>query len=509
MTFYLKYRPQKLEDIDLVAVRNSLSEIVKSDTLPHAFLFAGPKGTGKTSTARILAKIVNCEAQGTRQKAVEPCNKCEQCISITKGSNIDVIELDAASNRGIDDIRALRDAVKLSPAKAKKKVYIIDEAHMLTVEASNALLKTLEEPPSHVMFILATTNPEKLIETIRSRATFIPFSKAAPEEIMNSLDRVVKGEKIQIKKDALAHIAEASDGSFRDAVKILEQLVSEKKDLEAQKVQEYLSQSKSFKVDDLLTLLAKKDVKGCLELIEKAADGGGSMDSVISGTLKKMRNGLLAKVGVGEEELTDFSKEDLLYLVELFANASRELSDTPIDQLPVEIAIVKWCEKKGSGSQVVRIDETLGSTPTADEANGDTMVQSAEATPGTTQSQSPLSIAENGVDAQVWQRILTDIKPINASIEALLRAARPLGYDGKMLTLGVFYKFHKERLEEVAQKRILEEVVSKVLGSQTRITCVLTDPPPRKINTAVPTETVLTEGKDKDIIDIAEEIFSN
>src|SRR3972149_5898243 len=198
MTFYLKYRPQKLEELDIAPVRESLKNVVSSGQIPHAFLFSGPKGTGKTSAARILAKILNCEKKGK-----EPCNKCDQCLSITKGSNIDVIELDAASHRGIDDVRALRDAVKLSPARARRKVYIIDEAHMLTTEASNALLKTLEEPPSHVNFILATTNPEKLIETIRSRATSVSFRKAASDEIVNSLGRIVKGEKIKIEKDAL------------------------------------------------------------------------------------------------------------------------------------------------------------------------------------------------------------------------------------------------------------------------------------------------------------------
>ena len=226
MTFYLKYRPQKIDELDIAEVRESLTRIVASGRVPHAFLFSGPKGTGKTSAARIIAKIVNCESKA------RPCNKCLQCTQINKGSNIDVIELDAASHRGIDDVRLLRDAVKLSPAKASKKVYIIDEVHMLTLEASNALLKTLEEPPEHVMFILATTNPEKLIETIRSRTTNIAFRKATAEEIVRSLSRAVKGEKMKINEESLNEMAGASGGSFRDAVKILEQLALEKRKLD-------------------------------------------------------------------------------------------------------------------------------------------------------------------------------------------------------------------------------------------------------------------------------------
>src|SRR3972149_7234623 len=161
MTFYLKYRPQKLDELDLKDVRERLVNIVKSKKIPHALLFSGQKGSGKTSAARIIAKIVNCERRNRKNPPADgvPCNKCDQCTSITNGNNIDVIELDAASHRGIDDIRTLREGVMLAPARAKKKVYIIDEAHMLTTEASNALLKTLEEPPSSTVFTLSTSNP--------------------------------------------------------------------------------------------------------------------------------------------------------------------------------------------------------------------------------------------------------------------------------------------------------------------------------------------------------------
>ena len=224
MTLYLKYRSQILDELDLQNVRESLKKIVAAKKIPHAFLFSGPKGTGKTSAARILAKVVNCEKP---QSWGEPCNNCYQCLSINKGDNLDCIEIDAASHRGIDDIRILRDGVKLVPAKAKIKIYIIDEAHMLTTEASNALLKTLEEPPKHVMFILATTNPEKLIDTIRSRCTQINFRKATSSEIIRSLKRVIKGEKLKTDENSLSIIASVSDGSFRDAIKILEQAVSE------------------------------------------------------------------------------------------------------------------------------------------------------------------------------------------------------------------------------------------------------------------------------------------
>ncbi|MGD0523230.1 MAG: DNA polymerase III subunit gamma/tau, partial [Candidatus Microgenomates bacterium] len=290
MTFYLKYRPQKISDLDLPEVKELLGKIVKSGQIPHAFLFAGPKGTGKTSAARIIAKIVNCE---NPSKNGEPCNRCKQCLSITKGNNIDVVEMDAASHRGIDDIRLIKEAVNLAPAKAKKKIYIIDEAHMLTTEASNALLKTLEEPPDHCIFILATTNPEKLIGTIRSRTMNITFRKASDEEIMQSLKRIVKDEKIKIDSKQLSTIVKSSGGSFRDGVKLLEQFSVEGK----------LSVNNTdFNYDNFITLLAEKKSKQCLEEIEKFVVKGGLVNDLVVDLLGRLRLGLLYKVGIGDSD---------------------------------------------------------------------------------------------------------------------------------------------------------------------------------------------------------------
>lgn len=472
MTYYLKYRPQTLGELDLDSVRESLQKTVSSGNIPHAFLFSGPKGTGKTSAARILAKIMNCE-KGNPPAGGEPCNKCDQCKSITRGINIDVIEIDAASHRGIDDIRNLRDAVKLSPSGAKKKVYIIDEVHMLTIEASNALLKTLEEPPPHVIFILATTNPEKLIETIRSRTTEILFPKPTIAEISHSLKPAIKGEKIKIQQDSLDIIAQASKGSFRDAVKILEQLVSEKVSLEANKVADFLFKVRSPGVDSFLKILAQKDTPKAVAEVEKLVVSGGEVKDFIEAVLERLKSALLAIVGVGEESLDGFDKGDLIKLSELLFHALGDTTLSPIEQLPLEIAIVKWCQgpiKRTSNSK------------------------------------------DKNIDDGVWRDILTKIRPINTSIEALLRAAKPMGYNGKVLTLSVYYRFHKERLEEVHHRRVLEDVVAGVLGNPVRVVCTLNEPPLKVVDAQperrqeVPT---LTEGEDKDIIKIAEEIFGN
>ena len=500
MTLYLKYRSKNLDELDLTDVSESLKKIVSKKSIPHAFLFAGPKGTGKTSAARILAKIINCQDL----KDTKPCDKCGQCISIINGSNLDVVEMDAASHRGIDDVRVLRDAVKLAPVSGKKKIYIIDEVHMLTAEASNALLKTLEEPPEHVVFILATTNPEKLIGTIRSRTTLIPFRKASIPEIIRSLKRVVDGEKIKIEESALKLIAEASDGSFRDAIKILEQLTAEEKELTEESLEEFLFKNKSFDLDNFTKLLAVKDLKKLLSEVEELGTKGVTIENFLESLIKKLRSSLLSKVGVGNDNLESLSKAELITLIDLLTGAFREIGSSPVEELPLELALISWCgedEKDDDESKKNKSKEIPKAEETREEKN--------DKVGSETEFQESLSGEILEIRDDVWKNILALVKPVNATMEALLRAAKPISYNGKILTLGVYYKFHKERIEEARHRKTLEEIVAKVLQSPTKVNCVLVEPPPKKIVEETKIETILTEGKDKDIVEIAEKIFSN
>lgn len=346
MVFYRKYRPQRISELDSESVRHTLSSVLATKEIAHAFLFTGPKGLGKTSAARIVAKVVNC----LRRKDLEPCNKCEQCISITNGTNLDLIEIDAASNRGIDEIRDLREKIKLAPSSAKKKMYIIDEVHMLTTEAFNALLKTLEEPPEHAMFILATTDPHKVPQTIQSRCFHIAFKRATENEILRSLKRIVAAEKIAIDQDALLKIANASDGSFRDASKLLEQaraLAGRKKILS-----EFVDQTLggSTKSDDFMRLIKVKNTKEALLWLNKGIDGGLNIKTWLEDLLSMLHSMLLYKYNVqnGEvaSELRNFSEEELKELISLFSRSYQELRTAVIPQLPVELAIIKYCMDK-------------------------------------------------------------------------------------------------------------------------------------------------------------------
>src|SRR3989338_7126427 len=306
MAFYLKYRPQNLDEITgQDQVKQILSSAYQNNKLSHAYLLVGPRGTGKTSTARILAKMVNCSA-----KQNIPCNECAECLSITDGSNLDLIEIDAASNRGIEDIRSLRDKIKLATTSAKKKVYIIDEVHMLTAEAFNALLKTLEEPPSHVLFILATTESSKIPQTILSRVQRLDFKLATSSELLEALERIVKKEDIDIDQEALKALVKKSDGSFRDGVKLLDQIASIGEKITAGFIEENLKSSQFESVLSLIQALKNKKAAEGLMNINKQLEGGVDSKQLILSLMDSFRSLIFIKNGMGEQLVKNNLIED-------------------------------------------------------------------------------------------------------------------------------------------------------------------------------------------------------
>lgn len=499
MTLYLKYRPQTIEELDLASVRESLKKVLKSESIPHAFLFAGPRGAGKTSAARILAKALNC----VNLKDGEPCNECEQCRAINAGNHVDIIEMDAASNRGIDDIRALRESVGLSPQSAKKKVYIIDEAHMLTTEASNAFLKTLEEPPSHVQFIFATTDPQKLPETIKSRLHTIQFTKANSEEISRQLERVISGEKMKVEDGVVNLIASSVDGSFRDAVKKLEALSLGNAKITLEQAEKYIYQSTEINISELLKLLAAKEGKKALEAVQRYSDNGGDAKLLIEQLIEKIRLQLLAEYGIGEGSESIFSGGDALQLIELLMEARSNVSKSHIPQLSLEIAISKWVgaltktkeiPKKVEAAPVIeKVEIKVEGKPAPDSVEG-MLERKIEAMKGN----APVAKVSDSTDSQVWPKILAQAKNTNTTVEALLRAAELLEFDGEMLKLGVYYQFHKESLESGKNRQMLDTIVQQVCGP-VKVSLMLTQPHAQA--------DALTDANDEDIIEAAKEIF--
>lgn len=345
--FYLKYRPNTLADLDNAQVRIAITNILQSNKLPHAFTFIGSKGMGKTSTARIFAKAVNCLENSFAGKgnSVEPCNQCKNCISIDTGSSPDVVEMDAASNRGIDEVRRLIKEASFAPMSGRYRVFIIDEAHMITNDAFNALLKTLEEPPETVIFILATTNEEKIPKTISSRCFRISFGQAKKEDIKHMLKRIVTGEGLKITLGLADLVASYSENSFRDAAKLLEELTIQNK-LNIDDAQQYLGIRAK---DHLLAMLKEKTLSETLSWVEEYVKNGGSVKLLLEDILNKLHLQLLKNNGVeidGEIISLGFTNAEIAQLMKLMNEAYGSLRISPIETIPLEIALVEFYNLK-------------------------------------------------------------------------------------------------------------------------------------------------------------------
>lgn len=342
--FYLKYRPHTIDEIDNAKVREIISKILASKSLPHAFLFVGQKGTGKTSTARIFAKSINCPNIPNRLHLPNPCNHCKNCLAIDNSSSPDVIELDAASNRGINEIKELIKEASFSPMMGSFRVFIIDEAHMITGDGFNALLKTLEEPPKTVIFILATTNLEKLPKTIVSRCLMINFGRALKSDVKNMLKRIIANERLVVNEKVIDIIASHSERSFRDAAKLLEELVIQNK-LNYEQAKEYLGiRSK----ESLLQILSEKDIKEAIVWVEEFSQIGGSIKNLIEELLEELRLLLLKKNGLVIDDALpiNFSLSQITFLMKSFNEAYYLLRSSPIESLPLEIAVVEFYNNK-------------------------------------------------------------------------------------------------------------------------------------------------------------------
>ncbi len=361
LAIYRKYRPKKLADVlGQETVVQILQNAAKQDRLAHAYLFYGPRGSGKTTTARLIAKIANCEKRQQDRKFKEqgePCNECRPCVEIDEGRALDVVEIDAASNRGIDEIRDLKEGIKFSPTSYRYKIFIVDEAHQLTKEAFNALLKTLEEPPAHVIFVLATTEYEKMPATITSRAQRFHFKRLPLVKIVGKLKAIANAEKIKADDAALELIASAAEGSFRDAESLLDQINSLEDEIVLESVEKILGQVGFKRTAELAELLIKNDLAGCLDYLAKIQEGGYNLVQFNKDLIHYLRRILALRFGpdlekefsreLTDQELNTVKKHSQLIdidrtivLLKSLIRAYTEMRYSPFAIVPLEVAII-------------------------------------------------------------------------------------------------------------------------------------------------------------------------
>lgn len=522
MVLYRKHRPQTLADVlGQDHIREPLLASLKSGKISHAYLFTGPRGTGKTSVARILAKAVNC-VNSPPKEYKEP-DECLTCSEIADGRHTDVMEIDAASNRGIDEIRDLREKIKLAPMNASFKVYIIDEAHMLTPEAFNALLKTLEEPPQHAIFVLATTEPQKIPATIASRTTRYDFKVPNVGQIKEKLSKIVQKEGWRLPEESLEEIARMAGGAFRDAEVLLEKVASFDSSAPVAKTREILGKKETTTTVNFLELIETGCTKEALVWLATYVQEGGSVRILAEEVLETLRKILLLKAGaetaigfVTKEELDaladigeKLTKTRLLTLTGLFNRAIEELRDATIPQLPLEIAIIeasldKFTDEREEdtdikNTQIEEIkpkekDKELRSIDKIEKFKPMDKTKSKE----TKSSQEPKgdkkAIADQNKTLKKlqgkWGSFLKKVKPLNSSLEMFLRQAKPVDLDEDQLTLEFAYRFHKEKAEERKYREVIETALKEFTGSPLRIKGIVSPkaPEPEKRTRPKPAE---------------------
>jgi DNA polymerase III subunit gamma/tau len=503
--FYRKWRPQTLSEVvGQEPVTQTLRHAVESGKIAHAYLFCGPRGTGKTSMARILAKAVNCPDKA----GGEPCNACDMCRSIAEGKALDVIEIDAASNRGIDEIRSLREKANYAPSLAPYKVYIIDEVHMLTEAACNALLKTLEEPPPHVIFVLATTEAHKVLPTIVSRCQRFNFHRLRQPDIVDKLKLICKKEKIHIEAPSLELIARAGTGSLRDAENILQQMIAYYGNrIDLDQIQAELGTSRDPRIRELARSVVSRDVATGLKTVNSLNSDGLDLRQFNLGLVEYLRGLLLVKSGCGEA--LDVTSEDLAEMSSLAANAPMDYllktvkSFSSIDfrtdsypALSLEMALLDCVLSPQAGQERPTTTAPAGAvdaarivepparpgpdTPVAIEPNGAGGEGASEVPAALGASDIPDKDVAQDIDyvRGRWREFIKSLRGEGSSgnLDAFLRSAcDPVALEDDTLVLGFYYSFHMEKIEDTKYRHLVEKKLKEVFGRPYKVRCVLVD----------------------------------
>ncbi len=490
---YRKWRPQTFEDVvEQKPIVRTLRNALRLDRIHHAYLLAGPRGTGKTTLARLLAKAVNCLAPVEER----PCNQCEICQALNAGRLMDLIEIDAASNTGVDNVRELLEKVGFRPTQARYKVYVIDEVHMLSTAAFNALLKTLEEPPAHVIFVLATTEAHKIPATVISRCQRFEFSRIPLDAIVQRLQQVSAAEEIQTEPEALDLIARAATGSLRDAISLLDQLATGNV-VTADSVRLTLGAERREVVQALAQGWIEGDLSGGLRTIQRAVNGGAGPRQLARQLADFLRGLLLMRLGAGEswteptgEERPRFAElarrlepERLVAAVRLFSQVAQERNVGWQPQLPLELAFVEAtlppaapAPSTGKSSRVQTTQPSRSAPPARTVAPAAAAPPATATFPPQTGQQTPHPSADL-VAAMTgrWREVSKEMKSNNLSLSALLNDARPLGIDGKgYVVLGFKHAFHRNKVDVEANRQAVEDLLGRMFRQPLRVCCVLT-----------------------------------
>lgn len=532
---YQKYRPQTFAEIvGQDHIVKTLSGALLLNKVSHAYLFCGSRGTGKTSTARILAKTVNCVANRQQETSnskyetlnnennsskktgkmspvsglkfnvgIEPCNTCESCLEISNGSSLDVVEIDAASARGIDDIRELRENIKFSPAKAKFKVFIIDEVHMLTKEAFNALLKTLEEPPSYAIFILATTEVHKVPETIISRCQMLDFRRITISDISKNLENIAKKENILISRGSITKIALKANGSHRDSLSILNQLAGISNEVNDSLITEVLGYVNETDIYEMVEIIGKKDLVGGIDFLIRLSESGTNFEEFLKSLIIHFRDLLVAKTATTsaldtakeiEETINKqsefFNESELVEIITQLLVTKKDLELVPLPAIAFELFLSRIITKPNNASE--KTEKTKGETKKKDQALVD---ENPKINENFVEEKEEIALAENpkksekpkvssakkslpNQDSSIksvkekWPLFLEELKKHNHSLRALLLNATPVSLSENVLTIGFKFAFHAEKSGTNENKKILESVLSKILEKDIELNIV-------------------------------------
>ncbi|MDZ7844188.1 MAG: DNA polymerase III subunit gamma/tau [Anaerolineales bacterium] len=480
---YLKWRPLSWDQVvSQEHVITTLRNAVQRDRVSHAQLFSGPRGTGKTTTARLLAKAVNCLAEDVLER---PCNECAHCQAVNHGEFLDLIEIDAASNTSVDDVRGLREKINFSPNQGAYKVYIIDEVHMLSTAAFNALLKTLEEPPAHAIFVLATTEVHKIPATVLSRCQRHEFRRIPVQDIIGQLKHLAAEENLEVEDAALGLIARQATGSMRDAISILDQLASLDEKITLDLVHRVLGTSANQAVLDLVEALLDGEAGGGLSVLQETLEKGSDPDQFGRQVVSYLRSLLLVKMGnrdqvdlpgdvwtAVERHIQQLNTGQLLKLIKIFNEAVGYKRSSWLPMLPLEIAFV----------------EALGyipglhlAGPAAEEKLSPAEPNPQGAAPSRSETRSP-SAGPGGEKQpeggqvnilQIWDQICKLVRSANPTTQALLNTCRPLGIKDGTLILSFRSDINKEKMEKEDHLQVCRSVINEVLGDNLSIQCVL------------------------------------